>query len=119
MEYDPVRAPTKPRMFRYFWESLKPSVLAELKHQDLKLESFNQMVKKAVVAEAKSAFRPCSSTKKIDQNCLWGNRPANSTIAKSQDSTMKDPRTEEPKVQDPVPLSTPQRFNNNEFSNKA
>ena len=86
-------------MLRYFQEGLKPSVLAEPEHRDLKLESFNQMVKKAVNAKAKSALQPCSSTKKIDQNCPRSNQPANSTIAKSQDSAMKDPQSEEPKVQ--------------------
>ena len=69
LEYNPVGVPTKPIMLRYFREGLKPSVLAELEHQDLKLESFDRMVKKAVNAEAKSAFRPRFSTKEIDQNC--------------------------------------------------
>ena len=83
LEYDWVGALTEPIMLRYFWESLKLSVLAELKHWNLELESFDQMVKKAVNAEPKSALRPRSSTKKMDQNCLQGNRPGNSTIAKS------------------------------------
>ena len=65
-EYDLVGAPTKPTMLRYFWKGLKPLVLAELEHQDLELESFDQMVKKAVNAEAKSALWLCSSTKKMD-----------------------------------------------------
>ena len=83
LEYDLVRALTKPTMLRYFWEGLKPSVLAELEHRDLKLESFDQMVKKVVNAEAKLAFRPRFSTKKMDQNYPQKNRLANSTIAKS------------------------------------
>ena len=70
-------------MLKYFREGLKPSVLTELEYWDLELENFNQMVKKAVDAEAKSALRPCSSIKEMDQNCPWGNRPANSTVAKS------------------------------------
>ena len=41
LEYNPVRAPTKSTMLKYFWEGPKPSVLAELEHQDLELESFN------------------------------------------------------------------------------
>ena len=98
LEYDPVGAPTKPTMLRYFWEGLKPSVLAELEHRDLKLESFDQMVKKAVNTKAKSALRSRFSTKEMDQNCPRGNRPANSTVAKSQGSAMKDPRLEEPMV---------------------
>ena len=77
-------------MLKYFREGLKPSVLAELEHQDLQLESFDQMVKNSVNAKAKSAFRPLSSTKKMDQNCPQGNRLANSTVAKSQGSAMKD-----------------------------
>ena len=96
LEYDLVGVPTEPTMLRYFREGLKPSVLAELEYRDLELESFNQMLKKTVDAEAKSALRPCSSTKEIDQHCPQGNRPANST--KSQGSTMKDPQSEEPKV---------------------
>ena len=97
-------------MLKYFRKGLKSSVLAELEHRDLKLESFNQMVKKAVDVEAKSALRPCSSTKKMHQHCPRSNRPANSTVAKSQDSTMKDLRLEEPKVWGIESLSGPQRF---------
>ena len=96
LEYDPVGAPTEPTMLKFFWESLVISVLAELEHRDLELESFNQMVKKAVNVKAKSALRPRSSTKEMDQHCPQDNRPANST--KSQGSIMKDPRSEEPKV---------------------
>ena len=99
LEYDPVGAPTKPTMLRYFWEGLKLFVFAELEHQDLDLESFDQIVKKSVNAKAKSAPLPCCSTKEMDQNRPWGNQPANSTVAKSQGSTMKNPWSEEPKVQ--------------------
>ena len=66
LEYNPVGAPIKPTILRYFWESLKPSILAELEHRDLELESFDQMVKKAIDAEAKSALCPRSSTKEMD-----------------------------------------------------
>ena len=53
-------------MLRYFWEGLKSSVLAELEHQNLELENFDQMVRKAVNAKAKLALRPHFSTKEID-----------------------------------------------------
>ena len=56
LEYNPVRAPTKLTMLRYFRKGLKLSVLAELEHQDLELEDFDQMVKKTVNAEAKLAL---------------------------------------------------------------
>ena len=120
LEYDPVGAPTKPIMLRYFREGLKPSVLAKLEHQDLELESFDPIVKKAVDAEANSALQPHFSTKKIDQNCPRGNRPANSTIAKSQGSALKDPWTEKPKVRGTESASgPPQHSNNNKFSDKT
>ena len=106
-------------MLRYFRKSLKPSVLAELEHQDLELESFDQMVKKTVDAKAKSALRPRFSTKEMDQNCSRGNQLANSIVAKSQGSAIKDPRTEELKVRGVESLSSPQRSNNNGFSNKT
>ena len=102
-------------MLRYFREGLKPSILAELEHRDLELESFDQMVKKAVDAEAKSALRPRSSTKEMDQHCPRGNRPTNST--KSQDSTMKNPRSEEPKVRGIESLG-PQRSESSEKARK-
>ena len=107
LEYDPVGAPTEPTMLRYFQESLKPSILAELEHQDFELENFDQIVKKAVDAEAKSALWSRSSTKEMDQNCPRDSRPVNSIIAKSQNSAMKDPRTEEPKVRDTESASGP------------
>ena len=76
------------------------------------------MIKKTVDVEAKSAFWPRFSTKKIDQNCFWGNQLTNSTIANSQNSTMKEFWVEKSNVQDPE-SSIPQRFNNNESSKKA
>ena len=75
------------------------------------------MVKKAVDAEAKSALQPRSSTKEMDQNCLWSNRPANSTVTKSQGSIMKDPQSEEPKVRR-IESSGPQRFESSEKARK-
>ena len=115
LEYKPVRVPTKSTMLRYFWKDLKPFVLAKLEYQDLKLESFNQMVKKTIDAKAKSALQSRSSTKEIDQNCPRGNQQANSTIAKCQSNTMKDLWVKEFKVRDPE-LSGPQGF---ESSKKA
>ena len=102
-------------MLRYFRDDLKPSVLAKLEYQDLELASFDQMVKKAVDAKAKSAFWPCSNIKKMDQNCPRGNRPTNSTVTKSQSSVIKNPRLEELKVQG-IESSGPQQ---SESSKKA
>ena len=85
-------------MLRYFRKGLKLFLLAELEYRNLELESFDQMVKKAVDVEPKLALRPYSSIKEIDQICPQGNRLVNCTVAQSQSSTMKDPRSEESKV---------------------
>ena len=114
LEYNPVGAPTKPIMLRYFQEGVKHSVLAELEHWDFELESFDQMVKKAVDTQAKLAHWLCSSTKEIDQNCPWGNQPANSTVAKSQGSTMIDSRSAEPKFWGKKSLSGSQQSESSE-----
>ena len=52
----------------------------------------------------------------MNQNRPQGNRPANSTVAKSQGSAMKDLRTEKPKVRGIKSLFGPQR---SESSKKA
>ena len=109
LEYNPFGVSTKLIMLRYFREGLKLSVLAELEYQDLELKSFNQIVKKTINIEAKSALWPCSSTKEMDINCSQGNWLVNSTIAKSQGSAMKDPRVEESKIQN-TELLGPKHF---------
>ena len=55
LAYNPVKAPIKPTMFRYFRKGLRLSILVELQNEDLELGSFPQIVKKAVVAEAKAS----------------------------------------------------------------
>lgn len=70
-------------MQRYFRKSLKLFILAKLKYQDLKLENFNQMVKKVVNVEAKAILQPYFSTREKNQNYSYGNQPTNSTIIKS------------------------------------
>ena len=117
-KYDPVGATTKPTMLRYFCKDLKPSILAELKHQDLELKSFNQMLKKTVNVKAKVALQPRFNTKKIDQNCPIGSHSANSTIAKSQSNIMKDHRTKKPKVRGTESLSGLQRSESSEKTRK-
>lgn len=90
-------------MLRYFPEGLKPSILAKLEHQNLELESFDQMLKKPVNAKAKTAPRPCSSIREIDQHWSQGKQLANTTTAKAklQGQSIKDPQTEKSKARGP------------------
>ena len=87
-------------MLTYFWEGLKPSILAKLKHQNLERESFDPMIKTTVDIKVKAALWPPSSVKEMNQNCLRDSQSANSTVIKSQSSIIKDSRIKRPKVQD-------------------
>ena len=57
LAYNPVGVPAEPTMLRYFREGPRPPILAELQNEDLELESFVQIIKKTVIAEAKASTR--------------------------------------------------------------
>ena len=40
LAYNPVGALAKLTMLRYFWKILRPSILAKLQNEDLKLKNF-------------------------------------------------------------------------------
>ena len=44
-------------MIRYFWEGLRPLVRVEMEQRGRELDSFEELVEKAVDAEAKAALR--------------------------------------------------------------
>ena len=122
LAYDPVGAPAEPTMLRYFREGLRPSILAELQNEDLELESFVQIVKKAVVAEAKANLRSRATTKDMDQHCPRGSRSAHTTAAKAktQGLLIKDSRVVETKYKpQAIQTSAPQHSDNAETSEKA
>ena len=59
-------------MIWYFRKSLCPSVRVEMKQRGQELNSFKELVEKAVNAEAKAVLRPCFYARETDQYCLWG-----------------------------------------------
>ena len=84
LEYDPVAAPTEVTMVRYFEEGLKPSIKAEMDQDNSQLIDYEELVAKAVRAEAKAGLRPSSYVRETDLSCLRGNRPAHTTAHKVQ-----------------------------------
>ena len=54
MEYDPAAAPTKSIMVKYFEESLKLSIKAEIDQNAIHLDNYKKLVVKAVRAKAKA-----------------------------------------------------------------
>ena len=102
-------------MIQYFREGLCPSVKIEMEQRGQKLNSFQELVKKAVDVEAKAAIRPCSYARKTDQYCLRQSRPL-AAKASTQGQPMKDPRVEEPKKPQELNAWAPQRSDTSETS---
>ena len=106
-------------MIRYFRERLRPSVRVEMEQRGGELNSFEELVKKAVDAKAKAALQLRFYACKTDQHYLWGSRPS---VAKAsiQGQLIKDSRFEKPKSK-PQKSKTPapQRSDNAEISEKA
>ena len=84
-------------MIYYFWESLKPSIKVKREQQDRESMDFKEMVQRAVNAEAKASLRSSTMVWESDIRCPQGYRPSHNTSSKvqTQETTTKEPRTEE------------------------
>ena len=96
IEFDSEWAQEEGTMIWYFWKSLRPSVMVKMEQRGQEPNSFKEVVKKAVDAEAKVVFGPRSYACKTDQHCFWGSRPSAGKTS-TQGQPMKDPRVEKPK----------------------
>ena len=96
-EFDPIRTPNKLTMICYFRKGLKPSIKVEMELQDRESMDFEEMVQRAVNAEAKAGLRSSTMVRELDARCPRGHRPSHNTSSKvqSQEITAKKPRTEE------------------------
>ena len=81
-------------MICIFQKSLQPSVRVAMNQRSRKLDSFREIIKRAVNAEDIAKLRPSSNTCKMDQNCPQGNRPVQSTVTRSlhRARLMEDPQ---------------------------
>lgn len=70
MEFDLMAAPTELTMIWYFWEELKPLIKAEIDQRGRELESFEELVDRAVKAKAKAALQLGSYACETDYRCL-------------------------------------------------
>ena len=85
-------------MICYFRKGLKPSIKVEIEQQDREFMDFEEMVQRAVNAEAKAGLRSSTMVRKSDARCPRGHRPSHNTSSKmqTQGSSHKDsPRTKE------------------------
>ena len=119
IEFDFEWAPKEGTMIWYFREGLRPSVRVKMEQCGRELDSFEELVEKAVHAEAKAAFRPCSYACETNQHCLRGSQ-LSAVKTNTQGQPMKDPRVEELKSR-PQKSKTPapQRSDSSETFKQA
>ena len=90
-KFDKKGAPEKSDLIRFFCKGLRPSIKAQMKQRGQEHNSWEELIEKAINAEAKTSLQPPLILCEIDQRCLHGNRVAYSTVAKSQASSNRDP----------------------------
>ena len=117
IEFDLATAPTESTMVRYFEEGLKPSIKAEIDQDATHLDDYEELVAKAVKAEAKVGLRPSSYVRETDIQVLRRNQSAHITAHKVQTQGAVS-RGDESRGKGPA--STPaSAFTNPEPSDKA
>ena len=120
-EFDEEGAPEESDLIRFFCKGLRPSIKAQIEQRGREHDSWEELVEKAIDAEAKASLQPPSILCEMDQRCPRGNRPTHSTLAKSQASSTRDSRDDP--VKKPPPSSAPKPSNSlpagsNETSDK-
>ena len=85
-------------MVRYFEEGLKPSIKAEMDQDATHLDDYEELVAKAVRAEAKAGLQPSSYIRETDIQVLRGNRPAHTIVHKvwTQEAVSREARGKDP-----------------------
>ena len=76
-----------------------------MEQQDRESMDFEEMVQRAINAEAKAGLRSSTMIQKSDARCPRGHRPSHNTSSKvqTQRTIAKEPRSEESKPKDPKP----------------
>ena len=96
IKFDPECATEEGMIIWYFRKGFRPSVKVEMEQCGQKLDSFKELVEKAVDAKAKAALWPRFYTCETDQCYLRGSRPSAAKVS-TQGQPLKDPKVEEPK----------------------
>ena len=75
-EFDPAAASNGEVLICYFYNSLRSSIWAQFDKQSWNLDTWEQVIKTDIDAEAKTACQPQSLIKEIDSCCLWDHCPS-------------------------------------------
>ncbi len=102
-EFDPVVAPSEDVLICYFRDGLRPSIRAQMDSRNRELDSWEEVLEKAIEAESKASLQSASNTRDMDARCFRGRRPAK----KDEVSFFKDPRIEELNSDSQEPKSSP------------
>ena len=82
IKFDLAATPTESTIVRYFEEGLKHSIKAKIDQDTTHLDNYEELVAKAVRAEAKAGLRPSSYVQETDIQVLQENQPAYTTTHK-------------------------------------
>ena len=93
-------------MIRYFEKDLKPSIKAEINLEASHLDNYEELVAKAVKAEAKAGLQPSSYIRDTNQKVPQENQLAHTTTHKVQtQGVIKDHHGDKSKAKAFVPTS--------------
>lgn len=92
-----------------------------MEQQRQELDSWKELVKKAINVETKASLQPQSILREMDQRCPHGNRPSHSTLAKSQTFTrdFRDDPIKKPEAPAPKPPNSSRSESSKTFDKKA
>ena len=68
-EFDPLAAPNKEVLIRCFREGLRPSIQTQMDSRHRELDSWDEVLDKAIEAESKAALQLATSIREMDAHC--------------------------------------------------
>ena len=86
VKFDVDGALVKSNLIQFFWEDLKPLIKAQMEPCSQEYDSWDELVKNTVAAEAKANLQPSYYSRDMDNHCLKSNRPSHTILSKYQSS---------------------------------
>ena len=81
-EFDSIQIPDELTIICYFRKSFKPFIKVEIEQQNRESMDFEEMVQKAVNAEARAGLRSSTIVRNSDARYSRGHRPSHNTSSK-------------------------------------
>ena len=94
VEFDVDGALGKSNLIQFFQEGLKPLIKAQMEPRSQEYDSWDELVKKTVAAEAKANLKPSYYSQDMDNCCPKRNRPSHTILSKYQSSRDNHPEKE-------------------------